>query len=148
MAALGRAAGTGTGAPGVEGQQLGVHQEEGMAHLITATLGAGVDVLHHLPLQELDALLAQLRMDQPLHSLGRRLGGRLLSPPRPSHAAPGAGLSFHSSRELPQSPQPRTFPHIPGLHAASHPWDALKARDTPGHGTSTTKLWSSSRRRL
>lgn len=57
------------GAPGVEGQQLGVHQEEGMAHFIPSKLRAGVDVLHHLPLQELDALLTELRVDQPLHSL-------------------------------------------------------------------------------
>lgn len=74
MAALGRVVGPGT--PGVEGQQLGVYQEEGMAHFISATLGAGIDVLHHLSLQELDALLTQLRMDQPLHGLGcRRRGG-------------------------------------------------------------------------
>lgn len=67
MAALGRM--VGLGAPGVEGQQLGVYQEEGMAHFIPATLRAGVDVLYHLSLQELDALLTQLRMDQPLHGL-------------------------------------------------------------------------------
>lgn len=73
-AALGRVVGPGPGAPGVERQQLGVHQEEGMAHLVPATLGAGVDVLHHLPLQELDTLLAQLRVDQPLHGLGCRWG--------------------------------------------------------------------------
>lgn len=64
-----RVLGPGLGAPGVEGQQLGVHQEEGMAHFIPSTLRAGVDVLHHLPLQELDALLTELRVDQPLHSL-------------------------------------------------------------------------------
>lgn len=69
-AALGRV--TGLGAPGVEGQQLGVHQEKGMAHLTPTTIGTGVDVLHHLLLQELDALLTQLRVDQPLHSLGCR----------------------------------------------------------------------------
>lgn len=61
-------------APGVEGQQLGVHQEEGVSHLIATALGAGVDVLHHLPLQELDALLTQLRVDQPLHRLRCGLG--------------------------------------------------------------------------
>lgn len=67
MAALGRV--VGQGSLGVEGQQLGVYQEKGMAHFIPATLRAGIDVLHHLSLQELDALLTQLRMDQPLHSL-------------------------------------------------------------------------------
>lgn len=84
VAAPGRV--VGLGAPGVEGQQLGVHQEECMAHLIPAALRAGVDVLHHLPLQELDGLLAELRVDQSLHSLGDGRGRRLLSTTRPSHA--------------------------------------------------------------
>lgn len=70
MAALGRV--VGLGAPGVEGQQLGMYQEEGMTHFIPTTLRAGIDVLYHLSLQELDALLTQLRMDQSLHSLGCR----------------------------------------------------------------------------
>lgn len=81
MAALGRV--VELGAPGVEGQQLGVYQEEGMAHFIPSTLRAGVDVLYHLSLQELDALLTQLRMHQPLHGLGwrRRAGCWALSHP-------------------------------------------------------------------
>lgn len=70
MAALGRV--VGLGSPGVEGQQLGVHQEEGMTHFVPTTLGASVDELYHLSLQELDALLTQLRMDQSLHGLGCR----------------------------------------------------------------------------
>lgn len=72
MAALGRV--VELGAPGVEGQQLAVYQEEGMAHFIPTTLRAGIDVLYHLSLQELDALLTQLRMHQPLHGLGCRRG--------------------------------------------------------------------------
>lgn len=81
MTDLGRVVGLGT--PGVEGQQLGVYQEEGMAHFIPTTLRAGVDVLYNLSLQELDALLAQLRMHQPLHGLGcrRRAGCWALSDP-------------------------------------------------------------------
>lgn len=142
-----RVVGSGLGIPGVEGQQLGVHQEEGMDHLVPATLRAGIDVLHHLPLQELDALLAKLRVDQPLHSLECRWKGMLLSASRPSHAAPGAGQSFHCYRELPQSPHPRASSHIPGS-SQSHTHGVLKVRDTLWHGTSTAKLWSSSRKRL
>lgn len=82
--------GPGPDAPGVEGQQLGVHQEEGMAHLVPAALGAGVDVLHHLPLQELDALLAQLGVDQPLHGLWH--GRERAEPPQTQPHSPRAGL--------------------------------------------------------
>lgn len=55
--------------PGVEGQQLGVDQDEGVQHLLARSLCTAVELLHQAALQELDALLAQGRVDEPLHCL-------------------------------------------------------------------------------
>lgn len=57
--------------PGVKGKQLGVHKKEGVHNFMASALWAAIDVLHHLALQELNALFAQLWMDQSLHSLQR-----------------------------------------------------------------------------
>lgn len=62
--------------PGVEGQQLGVDQDEGMQHLLAPPLRAAVELLHQAALQELDALLTQGRVDEALHCLGHTEGGR------------------------------------------------------------------------
>lgn len=55
--------------PGVEGQQLGVDQDEGVQHLLACSLCTAVELLHQAALQELDALLAQGRVDESLHCL-------------------------------------------------------------------------------
>lgn len=74
--------------PGVEGQQLGVHEQEGVQGLLAGPLGAGVDCLDDVPLQGFYAQLTELWVNQPLHSLaGReRKPGHL--PPSP---VPGPG---------------------------------------------------------
>lgn len=56
-------------APGVEGEQLGVNQDEGVQHFLSCSLHAAVELLNQAALQELDALLAQRGVDQPLHRL-------------------------------------------------------------------------------
>lgn len=128
MVALGRV--VGPGVPGVEGQQLGVYQEEGMAHFIPATLGTGIDVLHHLSLQELDALLTQLRVDQPLHGLGCR-GGKAAELPQTQPCSPRGRSELPLLQAAALQPRPTAFSHTLGLHAASHPWSTPKVRDTP-----------------
>lgn len=96
-----------------------------MSHLVPAALGAGVDVLHHLPLQELDALLAQLGVDQPLHGLGH--GREDAEPPQTRPHSPRAGLGCSLPPctprlvGLPLCSLPGALPQIPGPHAASHP---------------------------
>ena len=55
--------------PGVEGEQLGVHQYEGVQHLLPGPLRAAVELLHQAALQELYALFTQRGVDQPLHRL-------------------------------------------------------------------------------
>lgn len=77
--------------PGVEGQQLGVDQDEGVQHLLARSLCAAVELLHQAALQELDALLAQRRVDEPLNSL--REGARESS----QVPADGLSRSFHPS---------------------------------------------------
>lgn len=55
--------------PGVEGKQLGVNQDEGVQHLLSFSLHTAVELLNQAALQELDALLTQRGVDQPLHCL-------------------------------------------------------------------------------
>lgn len=55
--------------PGVEGEQLGVNQDEGVQHLLSCSLRTAVELLNQAALQELDALLTQCGVDQPLHCL-------------------------------------------------------------------------------
>ena len=68
------------GSPGVESQQLGVHEHKGMQGLLASPPGAGVDGLDDVPLQRLDAQLTELRVDQPLHGLGMQAGVGAMSP--------------------------------------------------------------------
>lgn len=42
-----------------------------MHNFVPSTLWAAIDVLHNLALQEFNALLTQLRVDQSLHGLKR-----------------------------------------------------------------------------
>lgn len=84
------------GSPGVESQQLGVHEQEGVQGLLASPPGAGVDGMDDVPLQRLDAQLTELRVDQPLHSLGTRAGGR--KPCHPDSSRPNRSLVIHSLR--------------------------------------------------
>lgn len=54
---------------GVESQQLGVDDQEGVQGLLASACRAGVDSLDDMPLQSLYAQLTELRVNQPLHSL-------------------------------------------------------------------------------
>lgn len=74
------------GPPGVESQQLGVYEHKGMQGPLAGPPGAGADGLDDVPLQCLDAQLAELRVDQPLHGLGVRAGGR--KPCHPNSSCP------------------------------------------------------------
>lgn len=58
-----------TSVPGVERQQLGMDQDEGVHHLLSRSLATAVELLNQTALQELDALLTQRGVDQPLHGL-------------------------------------------------------------------------------
>lgn len=58
-----------SGSPGVESQQLGVQEQEGVQGLFASPCRAGVDSLDDMLLQRLYAQLTELRVDQPLHSL-------------------------------------------------------------------------------
>lgn len=58
-----------SGSPGVESQQLGVDDQEGVQGLLASAGRAGVDSLDDMPLQSLYAQLTELRVNQPLHSL-------------------------------------------------------------------------------
>lgn len=72
--------GAGTsGSPGVESQQLGVHEQEGVQRLLAGPLAAGVDSLDDVLLQRLNAQLTELGVDQPLHGLamGRQRGNHV-----------------------------------------------------------------------
>lgn len=55
--------------PGVEGKELGVNKDEGVQHLLSCSLHTAVELLNQAALQELDALLTQRGVDQPLHCL-------------------------------------------------------------------------------
>lgn len=59
------------GSPGVESQQLAVHEQKGMQGLLAAPLRAGVDSLNHMSLKRLDAQFTELGVNQPLHCLAR-----------------------------------------------------------------------------
>lgn len=58
-----------SGSPGVESQQLGVHEQEGVQGLFASPRRAGVHSLDDVSLQCLYAQLTELGVDQPLHSL-------------------------------------------------------------------------------
>lgn len=60
---------TGQSVPGVEGEQLGVNQDEGVQHLLSCSLHTAVELVNQAALEELDALLTQRGVDQPLHCL-------------------------------------------------------------------------------
>lgn len=55
--------------PGVEGEQFGVNQDEGVQHLLSCSLHTAIELLNQAALQELNALLTQCGVDQPLHCL-------------------------------------------------------------------------------
>lgn len=46
-----------------------MNQDEGMQHLLSCSLHTAVELLNQAALQELDALLTQRGVDQPLHCL-------------------------------------------------------------------------------
>lgn len=58
--------------PGVESQQFGVNQDEGVQNLLSCSLHTAVELLDQAALQELYAHLTQSGMDQPLHCLRER----------------------------------------------------------------------------
>ena len=126
---MGRDEGEGPpGSPGVESQQLGVHEQEGVQGLLTGPSGAGVDGLDHVPLQRLYAQLTELRVDQPLHSLGRvgRRGSHVI--PHLSCSSPGMVGTFTQATLSPcamcqmfgnREAGTSTAPHLLGLTVCS-----------------------------